>query len=190
MNLFNRRRDIETESCINPQSAIRNPQSAIRNPQSLLRRNLDPLAGAFGQDDSQHTSPQLCRDSIGVDILRELECPFEFAVSALQPVKIFALYIALPPPGAAQNQRVIHYLDIKLGERHSGDFGGQHETRRGFVYVYRRRPGGVRLLDAESARPFDHLGQLLLERREVVQKAIMFHMIWGMGSGEWGKRVS
>jgi hypothetical protein len=31
---------------------------------------------------------------------------------------------------------------------------------------------------------------LLLKRREVVQKAIMFHMIWGMGSSEWGKRVS
>src|SRR5215510_12791056 len=168
MNLFYRRREIEIESRINP-------QSAIRNPHSLFRSDLDPPAGAFGEYDSQQASPQLRRDSIGVDILRELERPFEFAVSALQPVKIFALHIALPPPRAAQNQRVIHYLDVKLSERHSGDFGRQHETRRVFVYVYRRRPGGVRLLDAESARPFDHLGQLLLERREVVQKAIMFH---------------
>jgi len=38
----------------------------------------------------------------------------------------------------------------------------------------------VRLLDAESARPFDHLGQLLLESRKVVQKAIMFHIISGV----------
>ena len=37
MNLFNREREIGTESFINPQSAIRNPQSAIRNPQSAIR---------------------------------------------------------------------------------------------------------------------------------------------------------
>jgi len=30
MSLFNREREIGTESVINPQSAIRNPQSAIR----------------------------------------------------------------------------------------------------------------------------------------------------------------
>jgi len=32
MSLSNRGREIEIESFINPQSAIRNPQSAIRNP--------------------------------------------------------------------------------------------------------------------------------------------------------------
>jgi hypothetical protein len=37
MSLFNRRLQIEIESYINPQSAIRNPQSAIRNPQSAIR---------------------------------------------------------------------------------------------------------------------------------------------------------
>jgi hypothetical protein len=35
----------------------------------------------------------------------------------------------------------------------------------------------VRLLDAESTHPFDYLGQLLLERREVAQKTIVFHLI-------------
>jgi hypothetical protein len=37
MSLFNRRLQIEIESYINPQPAIRNPQSAIRNPQSAIR---------------------------------------------------------------------------------------------------------------------------------------------------------
>ena len=47
----------------------------------------------------------------------------------------------------------------------------------------------MRLLDAESARPFDHLGQLLLESRKVVQKAIMFHTISGVGgTREKGER--
>jgi hypothetical protein len=35
MNLFNRKREIKIESCINPQSAIRNPQSPL--PMFFLR---------------------------------------------------------------------------------------------------------------------------------------------------------
>src|SRR5262245_319958 len=136
-----------------------------------LRSYLDlhsAFFNALGQDDLQQSTLQLGRDSIGVNLLGKLKSPLEFAVSALQPVKIFALHIALPSPGASQNQGVIYNFYVKVGKRHSGHFGGQDEIRRSFVNIDRRRPGGVRLLNAESARPLNHLSQLLLKRRQVV----------------------
>ena len=64
MSLFNRRLQIEIESYINPQSAIRNPQSAIRNPTHLsnilsnfqspeLRPHILPKK-SLSQPDPQH----------------------------------------------------------------------------------------------------------------------------------------
>src|SRR5262245_38311659 len=80
MSLFNRGREIEIESCINPQSAIRNPQSAIPS----LRVSRFARAGAqFGGDVVQtnvafdHQDQQMVKQV--ADFGRELFAAFVIA---------------------------------------------------------------------------------------------------------------
>src|SRR5262245_62636913 len=50
MNLFDREREIGTESFINPQSAIRNPNSLLPTPYIFLRTNMSIIAQVHARE--------------------------------------------------------------------------------------------------------------------------------------------
>ena len=79
--------------------------------------HLDPLAGLlpFGQDDPQHASLELGRDSLDVDPLGEVERPLEFAVGALQPVKDARPAHRAPSAARRAESGSVDHLDVDLG---------------------------------------------------------------------------
>src|SRR6266850_2705086 len=138
-----------------------------RTKRRTISRNVDAACASLVRLWNRHAEDavfQIRGDAVDVDRLRQREGALEAAVSAFDAMELLARKVASGSGGAcaADDDAAVFGVNLDLIAREAGQFRGEHERRRRFVEIDRRRPAGC--IGA------DELTDLFMQREQIAKR--------------------